>query len=160
MQRCIQTVVVLLLVMVLCPGALRAEGADTFTATVTFQQDVNGYTDASDDSLRPGRLKLVDDVKRELSVWHEGQIKQGKLKRDAVLEGLSNYRHVLRWDHLDRWVRGEKPKVLSAKVEIYYTTEFWSFYDYEVALHRSLDGTKDNTEKEPAAVTHIMGERR
>ncbi|KPJ51752.1 MAG: hypothetical protein AMS16_07460 [Planctomycetes bacterium DG_58] len=131
-----------------------------FTATATFQKGVNGYSDASDDSRRPGKMKLVDDVKRKLSGWYEKQIQLGKMKREVVLENLSNYRHVLRWDHLDRWIKGENVKVLSAKVHIFYVDEFWSFYDYAVALHRSLDGTKDNTEKEPAATAHIFGERR
>jgi len=153
---------------VMCAAALALVAAGTpaagqekrFTATVTFQKGVNGYEDGSDDSRRPGTMKLVDDVKRELSAWHENQIKAGKMKREVVLGNLSNYRHVLRWDHLDRWIRGRNVKVVSAKVHIFYTDEFWSFYDYAMALHRSLDGTKDNTEKEPAATAHIFGERR
>jgi len=137
-----------------------AQAQDRFTATVSFQKGVNGYEDARDDSMRPGKIKLGDDRKRTLSAWHEGQIRQGKLKRAVVLEQLSNYRHVLRWDGLDKWIRGNNVKILSAKVDIFYTDEFWSFYDYEVALYRSLDGTKDRTRKEAVAVTHIFGERR
>lgn len=152
----------LLLATCLVLGALVApvQAQDKFIATVSFQKGVNGYDGASDDSMRPGRIKLGDDRKRTLSAWHEGQIRQGKLKRAVVLEQLSNYRHVLRWDGLDKWIRGNSIKVLSAKVAIFYTDEFWSFYDYEVALYRSLDGTKDRTRKEPAAVAHIFGERR
>lgn len=137
-----------------------AEAQDKFTATVSFQKGVNGYERASDDSMRPGRIKLADDKKRKLGWWHEKQIKLGKMKRETVLEGLSNYRHVLRWDDLGRWIKGKNVTVRSATVHIFYTDEFWSFYDYEVALHRSLDGTKDNTQKEAAAVAHIFGERR
>ena len=107
-----------------------AQAQEKFTATVTFQEGVNGYADASDDSMRPGKMKLVDDKKRALGWWHEKQIKAGKAKRANVLEGLSNYRHVLRWDKLDRWTQGENPKVTSATVHIFYTDEFWSFYDY------------------------------
>jgi len=107
------------------------QGQDKFIATVTFQKGVNGYRGASDDSMRPGKIKLVDDRKQALSDWHEKQITQGKLKRAVVLEQLSNYRHVLRWDRLDKWIRGNNVKVLSANVAIFYTDEFWSFYDYE-----------------------------
>jgi hypothetical protein len=141
-------------------GWMAGAAALAETATITLQQGVNGYEGASDDSLRPGKMKLVDDRKQTLTQWHEGQIAQGKLKREEVLEGLSNYRHVLRWDDLGRWVRGQNVKVVSAKAEIFYTDEFWSFYDYHVVLYRSLDGTKDNTEKQPAGESHILGERR
>jgi len=151
-----------LLTMSLVLGALVApvQAQDKFTATVSFQKGVNGYENASDDSMRPGQIKLIDDRKQTLSTWHEGQIRQGKLKRAVVLEGLSNYRHVLRWNGLDKWILGNNVKVLSAKVDIFYTDEFWSFYDYEVALYRSLDGAKDGTEKRAASVAHIFGERR
>ena len=148
--------------MSLVLGALvmPVQGQDKFTATVSFQKGVNGYESACDDSMRLAKIKLVDDRKQTLSGWHEKQIRQGKLKRAVVLEGLSNYRHVLRWDALDKWIRGNDVKVLSAKVAIFYTDEFWSFYDYEIALYQSFDGTKDGTEKEAAAVAHIFGERR
>ena len=139
---------------------LTAAPAGADTVTISFQKGVNGYEDASDDSQRAGRMKLGDDKKRKIDSWYEKQIQLGRMKRETVLENFSNYRHVLRWDNLDRWVRGENVKVVSAKVEIFYTDEFWSFYDYEVALYRSLDGTKDRTRKEAAAVAHIFGERR
>ena len=143
----------------LAAGAAGAE-EKTFTATVTLQKGLNGYEDAGDSSLRAGKMKFVDDQKREIDGWQEGQIKQGKAKREDVLESLGNYRHLFRFDGIDRFILGKNVKVLSAKFEIFYTDEFWSFYDYEMAIHRSLDGTKDNVEKDAAAVAHIFGERR
>jgi len=130
-----------------------------FTATVTFQNGLNGYEDASDSSLRPGKIKLVDDVKRPLTAWHESQIRQGKAKRENILEGLGNYRHLLKWGNLDRVIQGRNVKVLSAKVEIFYLDEFWSFCDYQLRLYRSLDGTKENVEREPIAANRILGSR-
>jgi hypothetical protein len=146
--------------MVVFFGALATSGVFAETVTITLQQGVNEYEGGSDDNLQGGRMKLLDDEKRPFTQWHESQIRQGKAKREDILASLANYRHGLRWDNLDRWVIGENPKVKSAKVEIFYTDEFWSFYDYHVVLYRSLDGTKDNTENEPAAEAHILGQRR
>ncbi len=144
--------------VVLAPSASWA--GKTFTATVIFQNGLNGYADASDSSLRPGTIKLVDDVKRPFSAWHESQVRQGKAKREDILEAQGNYRHLLKWDHLDRVIHGRHVKVLSAKMEIFYVDEFWSFADYQLRLYRSLDGTKDNVEAGPAAASHILGSRR
>jgi hypothetical protein len=127
---------------------------------VTFQKGLNGYEDASDSSLRPGKIKLIDDVKRPFTAWHESQVQQGAAKREDVLEGLGNYRHLLKWDNLHDVLHGRNRKVLSAKVEIFYVDEFWSFCDYQLRLFRSLDGTKDNVEMNPVAASHILGSRR
>ncbi len=134
----------------------------TFTATVVLQKGLDGYEDASDSSRLDGRMKLIDDVKHEIEPgsWDESQIKQGKANREEILVSYSHYRHLLRFPGLDRFILGKNAKVLSAKLELFYTDEFWSFYDYEMAIHRSLDGTKDNIEKAPAAVGHVFGERR
>jgi len=140
------------------PSASDSKG--TFTCTVSFQKGIDGYQEASDTSRRPGAIKLIDDVKRKITAWHEKQIKLGKTTREKIEEAQSNYRHILRWGGLDRWVAGRNVRVKSAKVELFYTDEFWSFYDYTVALHRSLDGTKDRVEARPAATAHILGERR
>ena len=89
-RRALATVTLLLIVG---RGALLA-GERTFSATVSFQDGVNNYEGGWDDSLRPGKLKLVSDVKRELDWWHKAQIEKGKLNRQTVLEGLSS-RHPL-----------------------------------------------------------------
>ena len=134
-----------------------AEG--TFSATVTFQNGIGGYDGGSDDSLRVGKLKLVSDVKRPFSAWHKKQVELGKLNEAKVLEELSNYRHVLRWDGLERWIRGGNVRITSATVHLYYCDEFWSFFKYTLALHRGLDGTKDSTEEAPAGIAHVYGDR-
>ena len=131
----------------------------TFSATVTFQQGVHGYEGGSDDTRREGKLKLVRDVKRELSAWHRSQIRQGKLDEAKVLEELSNYRHVIRWDALGTWIRGGNVRVTSAKVHLYYCDEFWSYFKYTLALHRSLRGTKDAVEDRPAGTACVYGDR-
>jgi len=146
--------------VLLASGAARAPGGErTFTATAIFQQGVNGYEGGSDDSLRPGRIKLADDAKRAISQWEEEQIKQGRAKREDLLEQLSNYRHVLRWSGLEKMIRGKSIKIVSAKVHLYYCDEFWSYYDYTATLHRALADGKDRIEAEPAATAHILGDR-
>ncbi|MGB2821356.1 MAG: glycoside hydrolase domain-containing protein [Phycisphaerae bacterium] len=154
-RRALATVTLLLIVG---RGVLLA-GERTFSATVSFQDGVNNYEGGWDDSLRPGKLKLVGDVKKELDWWHKAQIEKGKLNRQTVLEGLSNYRHVIRWGRLDRWIKGGNVRVKSATVHLFYCDEFWSYYRYTVALHRALDGTKDRIDTAPAGVANIHGDR-
>jgi len=132
---------------------------ETFSATVAFQTGIGGYDGGRDDTRRVGRLKLVSDVKRPFSEWHRRQIREGKLNEAKVLEELSNYRHVLRWDGLQRRIRGGSVKVTSAKVHVYYCDEFWSYYKYTLALHRGLDGTKDAIEAAPAGIACVFGDR-
>ena len=145
--------------LVVAGSGLAAAGEKTFTATVTFQRGVGGYAAGEDDSLTPGRLKLVDDVKKPLSAWHERQIAQGKLSRKKVLAGLSNYRHVLRWGGLGERVRGGNVRVTAATVHLLYCDEFWSYYRYALALHGSLDGTRDRIDATPAATASVCGDR-
>ncbi|MCY3022825.1 MAG: DUF6067 family protein [Planctomycetota bacterium] len=142
-----------------CCAARAPGGEPTFTATVTLQQGVNGYDGGGDDSLRPGQIKLADDVKREVSQWEEGQIREGKMKREVLLEHLSNYRHVLRWSGLEKIIQGKSVRIVSAKVQLYYCDEFWSYYNYTVTLHRALAEGKDDIEKEPAGTAHVFGDR-
>jgi hypothetical protein len=158
MERALASSAALAVIACVTPGVSAAERA--FACALSFQNGVDGYQDAGDTSRRPGTIKLVADVKRQITPWHEQQIKLGKTTREKVEEAHSNYRHVLRWDRLDHRVRGRDVRVTSATVELFYTDEFWSFYDYTVTLHRSLDATKDNIEARPAAAAHILGERR
>ncbi|MGD0094472.1 MAG: hypothetical protein ABSE73_31575 [Planctomycetota bacterium] len=140
--------------------ASRALGGEPrFTATVTLQQGCNGYEGGWDDSRRPGCLKLADDVKHEISQWEEEQIRQGKLKREDLLEQKSNYRHVLRWSGLEKAILGKSIKIVSAQVQLHYCDEFWSYYDYTVTLHRAVAEGKDQIEDEPAGTAHIFGDR-
>lgn len=153
----------LLALIALLPGWSSGNGAPggepTFKAAVVLQQGVNGYDGGWDDSLRPGSLKLTDDVKSGVSPWEEGQIKQSKLKRENVQEGHSNYRHVLKWMSLEKMILGKNARIISAQVDLYYSDEFWSYYDYTVALHRALGEGKDNVEKEHAGLAHTFGDR-
>ncbi len=160
MKRMMLTSALVAALVVVAATASASAAEKTFTATVVLQKGLNGYEDAGDSGPRAGHMKLGNDQKREIDWWHEDQIKQGLQKREDLLEEYGNYRHLFRFPGIDRFILGKNAKVVSAKFEIYYTDEFWSFYDYEMAIHRSLDGTKDNVEKDAAAVAHIFGERR
>ncbi|MBN1672555.1 MAG: DUF4091 domain-containing protein [Kiritimatiellae bacterium] len=139
--------------------AIRTLAKNTYMERLVLQAGTGGYEEGWDSNGRDDKMKLTSDQKQELTPYHERMIREGKTTLAKLHADWANYRHLIGWKDLDKWVKGANIQVRSVRVGLYYCDEFWSYYHYHLALHRSLDGTKDSIEPEPAATAVIVGSR-
>jgi len=120
--------------VLLTPPALSAQTTSQIDTTIVLQAGAD-YRGASDDGA-DGKLEL-----------HVGRA-QGTAQA-----------HILRFDSLQDYLRGERVEVVEARLELYYVDEWWTENTYYVTLSRSLDGTAENLDATPEGQVAVFGDK-
>ena len=122
-----------------------AGAAEHFDVSVVLQKDTNGYAAASDDATSPA-VRLI-------------KARQGEPYPLDDPADASDGAYFLRVDGLGEQIRGQRAKINSASLWLYYIDESWTTAKYTLALHASADGTRGNFEEKAAATVFVYGDR-